>query len=78
VTRSREKRRLIDMLLERKVLELTKENWILRAQIRGVFESYGIRAEEVLSRVAVDRLLASMPSSEQILAFGNRCRFERI
>ena len=70
--RSREKRRLNDMLLERRVLELTKENWILKAQIRGVFDSYGIRAEEILSGVAVDRILASMPSNEQILAFGNR------
>jgi hypothetical protein len=60
------------MLLERRVLELTKENWILKAQIRGVFDSYGIRAEETLSGVAVDRILASMPSNEQILAFGNR------
>ena len=58
------------MLLERRVLELTKENWILKAQIRGVFDSYGIRAEETLSGVAVDRILASMPSNEQILAFG--------
>jgi hypothetical protein len=60
------------MLLERRVLELTKENWIMKAQIRGVFDSYGIRAEDTLSGVAVDRILASMPSSEQILAFGNR------
>jgi hypothetical protein len=70
--RSREKRRLNDMLLERRVLELTKENWILKAQIRGVFDNYGIRAEETLSGIAVDRILASMPSSEQILAFSQR------
>ena len=62
------------MLLERRVLELTKENWILKAQIRGVFDTYGIRAEETLSGVAVDRIIASMPSNEQILAFGNRDR----
>jgi len=37
-----------------------------------VFDGYGIRAEETLSGVAVDRILASMPSNEQILAFGNR------
>ena len=44
----------------------------MKAQIRGVFDNYGIRAEDTLSGVAVDRILASMPSSEQILAFGNR------
>ena len=60
------------MLLERRVLELTKENWILKAQIRGVFDNYGVRAEDTLSGVAIDRVLASMPSNEQILAFGNR------
>ena len=65
------------MLLERRVLELTKENWIMKAQIRGVFDSYGIRAEETLSGVAVDRILASMPSNEQILAFGSRSMSRR-
>ena len=77
ISRSREKRRLNDMLLERRVLELTKENWIMKAQIRGVFDSYGIRAEETLSGVAVDRILASMPSNEQILAFGSRSMSRR-
>lgn len=77
LSRSREKRRLNDMLLERRVLELTKENWILKAQIRGVFDNYGIRAEETLSGVAIDRILAAMPSNEQILAFNSRSSSSR-
>ena len=38
---SREKRRLNDMLLEKRVVQLSRENHILRAQVTAVFKSYG-------------------------------------
>ena len=40
--RSREKRRLNDMLLETRVIELSKDNHIMKCQLNAVFEKYGI------------------------------------
>ncbi|XP_022708423.1 pollen-specific leucine-rich repeat extensin-like protein 2 isoform X2 [Varroa jacobsoni] len=40
--RSREKRRLNDMVLETRVLELVKENSMLRAELNAIREKYGL------------------------------------
>nr|CAG4641810.1 EOG090X08JU [Eurycercus lamellatus] len=63
--RSREKRRLNDMVLEGRVLELTKENHILRAQLSVVRDKYGINPESLIS---LDQVLASLPSPDQVLS----------
>ena len=40
--RSREKRRVNDMMLESRVMELTKENNLLRAQLEQVYDTYAV------------------------------------
>ena len=45
--RSREKRRLNDMLLETRVIELAKDNHILKCQLNAVFEKYEVRIDSV-------------------------------
>jgi len=64
--RSREKRRLNDMLLETRVLELTKDNHILTAQLTAIYEKYGIKGENMIS---MDQVLATLPSNDQVLNF---------
>jgi vrille protein len=64
--RSREKRRLNDMLLETRVLELTKDNHILQAQLSAIYEKYGIRGETMIS---MERVLATLPTNDQVLNF---------
>merc|ERR1712045_652838 len=48
--RSREKRRLNDMLLETRVIELSKDNHVLKAQLNAIFEKYGIKGENMISK----------------------------
>ncbi|KAF7278818.1 nuclear factor interleukin-3-regulated vrille isoform X2 [Rhynchophorus ferrugineus] len=67
--RSREKRRYNDMVLEQRVVELTKENAILKAQLEAIREEYGIRVDNV---VCVEKVLASLPSNEQVLSLTKR------
>lgn len=67
--RSREKRRFNDMVLEQRVVELTKENAILKAQLEAIKEEYGICGENV---VCVEKVLANLPSSEQVLSISKR------
>ena len=64
--RSREKRRVNDMLLETRVLELTKDNHILTAQLTAIYEKYGIKGENMIS---MDQVLATLPSNDQVLNF---------
>lgn len=64
--RSREKRRLNDMLLETRVLELTKDNHILQAQLNAIYEKYGIKGESMIS---MDQVLSTLPSNDQVLNF---------
>lgn len=64
--RSREKRRLNDMLLETRVIELSKDNHILQAQLNAIFEKYGIKGESMIS---MDQVMATMPSNDQVLNF---------
>ncbi|CAH1158770.1 unnamed protein product [Phyllotreta striolata] len=67
--RSREKRRFNDMVLEQRVVELTKENAILKAQLEAIKEEYGICGENV---VCVEKVLANLPSNEQVLSITKR------
>merc|ERR1712142_1416130 len=64
--RSREKRRLNDMLLETRVIELSKDNHILKAQLNAIFEKYGIKGENMVS---MDVVMSTMPSNDQVLQF---------
>jgi len=64
--RSREKRRLNDMLLETRVIELSKDNHILKAQLNAIFEKYGIKGENMIS---MDVVMSTMPSNDQVLQF---------
>jgi len=64
--RSREKRRLNDMLLETRVIELSKDNHILKSQLNAIFEKYGIKGENMIS---MDQVMATMPSNDQVLNF---------
>ena len=47
VYRSREKRRLSDMVLETKVLELNRENAILKAELYAIKEKFGLPHAQV-------------------------------
>ncbi|XP_063928912.1 uncharacterized protein LOC135141600 isoform X1 [Zophobas morio] len=67
--RSREKRRFNDMVLEQRVVELTKENAILKAQLEAIKEEYGICPENV---VCVEKVLANLPTNEQVLSLTKR------
>lgn len=67
--RSREKRRFNDMVLEQRVVELTKENAILKAQLEAIREEFGICGENV---VCVEKVMANMPSGEQALSINKR------
>lgn len=64
--RSREKRRLNDMLLETRVIELSKDNHILQAQLNAIFEKYGIKGENMIT---MDVVMSTMPSNDQVLNF---------
>nr|CAG4651941.1 EOG090X08JU [Triops cancriformis] len=63
--RSREKRRLNDMVLEQRVLELTKENHILRAQLTAIHDKYGVTGEGLIS---MEQVLSTLPSAEQVIS----------
>ncbi|KAJ8686607.1 hypothetical protein QAD02_022401 [Eretmocerus hayati] len=56
--RSREKRRFNDMVLEQRVMELSKENHILKAQLDAIREKFGICGESVIS---TEHVLAALP-----------------
>ncbi|CAG9809162.1 unnamed protein product [Chironomus riparius] len=69
--RSREKRRFNDMVLEQRVIELTKENHILKAQLDAIKDKYNISGENLVS---VDQILATLPTSEQVLSITKRLK----
>nr|CAG4650266.1 EOG090X08JU [Sida crystallina] len=62
--RSREKRRLNDMVLEQRVLELSKENHILRAQLTAIRDKFGVTADNLIS---IDQVLSTLPAPDQML-----------
>lgn len=69
--RSREKRRFNDMVLEQRVIELTKENHVLKAQLDAIKDKYNITGENLVS---VDQIMATLPTSEQVLSFSKRLK----
>ncbi|XP_019867504.1 nuclear factor interleukin-3-regulated protein isoform X2 [Aethina tumida] len=69
--RSREKRRYNDMVLEQRVVELTKENAILKAQLEAIKEEYGICGDSV---VCVEKVLANLPTNDQVISLTKRSK----
>lgn len=69
--RSREKRRFNDMVLEQRVLELTKENHVLKAQLHAIKDKFGINGD---SLIILEQVLATLPSNEQLLSFSKRTK----
>lgn len=69
--RSREKRRYNDMVLEQRVVELTKENHVLKAQLDAIKDKFNISGENLVS---VEQILASLPTSEQVLSITKRAK----
>jgi vrille protein len=67
--RSREKRRYNDMILETRVVELSKENHVLKAQLAAIKDKYGISGESVVS---VEQVMATLPTTEQVLSITKR------
>ncbi|XP_017878627.1 transcriptional corepressor LEUNIG isoform X1 [Ceratina calcarata] len=61
--RSREKRRFNDMVLEQRVMELSKENHILKAQLDAIRDKFGICGESVIS---TEHVLAALPAEPPI------------
>ncbi|XP_059469148.1 nuclear factor interleukin-3-regulated protein isoform X2 [Neocloeon triangulifer] len=59
--RSREKRRFNDMILEQRVVELTKENHVLKAQLAAVKDKFGPQADNLIS---MDQVMATVPPPE--------------
>uniref|UniRef100_A0A6A7G345 Nuclear factor interleukin-3-regulated protein-like n=3 Tax=Hirondellea gigas TaxID=1518452 RepID=A0A6A7G345_9CRUS len=67
--RSREKRRFNDMVLEQRVLELSKENYLLRAQVTAFENKFHVKGEGLVNE---EQVIASMPQADQILALTRR------
>lgn len=67
--RSREKRRFNDMVLEQRVLELTKENHILKAQLIAIKDKFGISGDNL---IVLEQVLATLPSNDQLLNLSKR------
>ncbi|XP_053982502.1 alpha-protein kinase 1-like isoform X1 [Hylaeus volcanicus] len=61
--RSREKRRFNDMVLEQRVMELSKENHILKAQLEAIRDKFGICGESVIS---TEHVIATLPTEPPI------------
>lgn len=69
--RSREKRRYNDMILEQRVVELSKENHFLKAQLAAIKEKYGISGEAVVN---VEQVMATLPTNDQVLSITKRMK----
>lgn len=69
--RSREKRRFNDMILEQRVVELSKENHLLKAQLAAIKDKFGINGESVVS---VEQVMATLPTNEQVLSIAKRAK----
>jgi hypothetical protein len=67
--RSREKRRFNDMILEQRVIELTKETHILKAQLIAIKDKFGINGDNLIS---LEQVLATLPSNDQVLSLTKR------
>lgn len=62
--RSREKRRFNDMVLEQRVMELSKENHILKSQLDAIREKFGICGESVVS---AEHIMAALPTEAPLV-----------
>lgn len=69
--RSREKRRFNDMILETRVVELSKENHLLKAQLAAIKEKFGISGDNIIS---VEQVMAAFPSNEQVISQTKRVK----
>lgn len=69
--RSREKRRYNDMILEQRVVELSKENHFLKAQLSAIKDKYGINGEAVVN---VEQVMATLPTNDQVLSITKRAK----
>lgn len=69
--RSREKRRYNDMILEQRVIELSKENHFLKAQLAAIKEKFGICGESVIN---LEQVMSTLPSNDQVLSFTKRSK----
>lgn len=69
--RSREKRRYNDMILEQRVVELSKENHFLKAQLSAIKDKYGISGETVVN---VEQVMATLPTNDQVLSITKRAK----
>ncbi|KAL0268354.1 UNVERIFIED_CONTAM: hypothetical protein PYX00_010328 [Menopon gallinae] len=69
--RSREKRRFNDMILETRVVELSKENHLLKAQLAAIKEKFGISGDSIIS---VEQVMAAFPSNEQVISQTKRVK----
>uniref|UniRef100_T1H8P6 Uncharacterized protein n=2 Tax=Rhodnius prolixus TaxID=13249 RepID=T1H8P6_RHOPR len=69
--RSREKRRFNDMILEQRVVELSKENHFLKAQLAAIKDKYGISGEAVVN---VEQVMATLPTNDQVLSITKRAK----
>ncbi|BES90362.1 bZIP transcription factor [Nesidiocoris tenuis] len=69
--RSREKRRYNDMILEQRVVELSKENHFLKAQLTAIKDKFGISGESVVN---VEQVMATLPSNDQVLSITKRAK----
>nr|UHH90568.1 vrille [Pyrrhocoris apterus] len=69
--RSREKRRYNDMILEQRVVELSKENHFLKAQLTAIKEKFGISGEAVVN---VEQVMATLPTNDQVLSITKRAK----
>ncbi|KAF6215817.1 hypothetical protein GE061_000152 [Apolygus lucorum] len=69
--RSREKRRYNDMILEQRVVELSKENHFLKAQLTAIKDKYGISGEAVVN---VEQVMATLPTNDQVLSITKRAK----
>lgn len=67
--RSREKRRFNDMILEQRVLELSKENHLLRAKLNALEAKFQVKGDGLVNE---DQVIANMPQTDQILALTRR------
>lgn len=67
--RSREKRRFNDMILEQRVLELSKEAHILRAQVNAFENKFHVKAEDIINE---DQVLSSLPQADHLLSLNRR------
>ena len=70
--RSREKRRISDLVLETRVLELTRENSILKAELFAIKEKFGISQTQV--GVSLYRTTDQLPNGDLSNALSNTCQ----